>query len=151
MNYCSFYLKDKKSMNEFSKILSRVYLFDTIIFLIGKFGVGKTFFTKGLLNELLNYNVFIKSPSYSFVDIYFFNDIFIGHCDFYRINKISEFDDMFFNLNLNNKFFLLIEWGEKIFNRLQTPDICIYIFCYSFLDRIVILRSKTVNFNKLFF
>lgn len=149
MNFFSFYVNDSYCMEKLSKLFSRLYILNTIVFLFGDFGSGKTFFVKSLLTEFFFNNLCIRSPSYSFIDIYFFDKLYFYHLDFYRNCDVKRFSDLFFDFFLNDNFIFFIEWGEKLFGNLLRPDVCIFIFYYSFFNRIVIVKSRNINFTKL--
>lgn len=145
----SFFFKDYISFNKFSIILSRCYLFNTVIFLIGDFGVGKTFFSKGFLGDILGYNYNVSSASFSKVNVFFLNNMCFYHSDFYDIFSFEDVESKLFNVVYKENFFLLVEWGEKLLSKIS-PDLCIYIHVYSFSSRIIIIKSKYVNLLKLF-
>jgi tRNA A37 threonylcarbamoyladenosine biosynthesis protein TsaE len=144
-----FYFKDYVSFNKFSIILSRCYLLNTAIFLLGNFGVGKTFFSKGLLGEILNYKYTINSSSFSKVNVFFLNGMCFYHVDFYDFVRPYDVDVKLFKFLSDENFFLLTEWGEKLLYKI-TPDIYVYIFFYSIFSRFVIIKSYNINIIKLF-
>ncbi|HIH2763749.1 MAG TPA: tRNA (adenosine(37)-N6)-threonylcarbamoyltransferase complex ATPase subunit type 1 TsaE [Candidatus Azoamicus sp.] len=145
----SFYFNDYISFNRFSVILSRCYLFNTVIFLVGDFGVGKTFFSKGFLGDILNYNCNINSSSFSKVNVFFLNDVCYYHSDFYDFISFKEANIKLFRYLYSENFLLLVEWGEKLLSEI-IPDICINIFFYSFSSRCILIKSKRIDILKLF-
>lgn len=79
----------------------------------GEMGAGKTTFIKAFCKEL-GIGDEISSPTFSLVNEYRLPDNKpVYHFDFYRINDISEAEDMgiyeYFDSGI-----CLIEWGEKI-------------------------------------
>lgn len=145
----SFHFKDCVSFNKFSIILSRCYLFNTIVFLTGDFGVGKTFFSKGFLGDILNYNYNINSSSFSKVNVFFLNNICFYNSDFYDFVSFREADMKLFKYLHSENFFLLVEWGENLLSKI-IPDIYIKIFFNSYSSRFVLIKSNHINFFKLF-
>lgn len=137
------------SFNKFSIILSRCYLFNTIIFLVGDFGIGKTFFSKGFLGNILDYNYNISSSSFSKVNVFFLNDVCFYHSDFYDFISFEDVDSKLSACLDEKKKFLLVEWGEKLIKKIE-PDLCIYIYIYTFSSRIIIIKSKHIDILKLF-
>lgn len=141
-----FYFNDYFAFNKFSIVLSRCYLLNTNIFLFGYFGVGKTFFSKGFLGEVLNYNYDVNSSSFSKVNVFFLNNIYFYHFDCYDSLSSRNID---FKILCEENFFSLVEWGDKLMSKIS-PDLLIYIYFYSFYSRVVILKSYNINFLKLF-
>lgn len=145
----SFYFDSYLSFNKFSKLLSRCYLLNTNIFLFGCFGVGKTFFSKGFFGEILSYKYDINSSSFSKINVFFLNNTFFYHFDFYDLFKINNINMNIFNNLCSENFFLIIEWGNKLISNIN-PDIYIYIYFNSFYSRFVVLKSYNINILKLF-
>jgi tRNA A37 threonylcarbamoyladenosine biosynthesis protein TsaE len=141
-----FYFNDYFAFNKFSIVLSRCYLLNTNIFLFGYFGVGKTFFSKGFLGEVLNYNYDVNSSSFSKVNVFFLNNTYFYHFDCYDSLSSRNID---FKILCEENFFSLVEWGDKLMSKIS-PDLLIYIYFYSFYSRVVILKSYNINFLKLF-
>lgn len=144
-----FYFNNYLTFNKFSIILSRCYLLNTSVFLFGYFGVGKTFFSKGFLGEVLNYKYDINSSSFSKVNIFFLNNTYFYHFDCYNSFNSFNSNNVNFKLLYEENFFSLVEWGDKFISKIS-PDLLIYIFFYSFYSRVVILKSYNINFFKLF-
>lgn len=141
-----FYFNNYFAFNKFSIVLSRCYLLNTNIFLFGYFGVGKTFFSKGFLGEVLNYNYDVNSSSFSKVNVFFLNNTYFYHFDCYDSLSSRNID---FKILCEENFFSLVEWGDKLMSKIS-PDLLIYIYFYSFYSRVVILKSYNINFLKLF-
>ena len=79
----------------------------------GEMGAGKTTFIKILCKEL-GIADDVSSPTFSLVNEYLLPDgKSVFHFDFYRINDISEAEDMGI-YEYFDKGICLIEWGEKI-------------------------------------
>ena len=103
----------EKIANKIKKILSP----GDSIFLYGEIGVGKTTFTRLLINNYEKENKIKKSevlsPTFNIVFEYEFKDYKIKHFDLYRlkndidINNIGLFEDI-------DESILLIEWPELI-------------------------------------
>jgi|JI8StandDraft_1071087.scaffolds.fasta_scaffold34931_2 tRNA threonylcarbamoyladenosine biosynthesis protein TsaE len=84
-----------------------------IITLSGEMGAGKTTFARKILE---NWNVrgFVNSPTFSLMNEY---DLPSGksvyHFDLYRIQNISELEDLGFESIWKNSGLSIIEWWEK--------------------------------------
>ncbi len=145
----SFYFETYFSFNKFSIVLSRCYLSNTNVFLFGYFGVGKTFFAKGFLGDILNHKYDINSSSFSKINVFFLNNTNFYHFDFYDFLKLNKRYIKNVKALHEENFFCLIEWGNNIISRIN-PDLLIYIYFNSFYSRFVILKSYNINILKLF-
>lgn len=93
---------------EFAKTLNK----NDIIVLSGDLGSGKTKFTQGIL-EHFGLEDEISSPTFTIVNEYKNDEIYIFHFDVYRLNNENDFYDIggdeYFGKGL-----CIIEWGEII-------------------------------------
>ena len=85
-----------------------------IVLICGEMGVGKTTLIKEFLS-LLDVVDNVSSPTFSIINEYSTNkDETIYHIDLYRIEDISELDNIGFFEYLESGKTCLIEWGEII-------------------------------------
>ena len=117
------------SLRELEKIaikIKKILLPGDTIFLYGEIGVGKTTFSRMLINSYEKVNKIKKSevlsPTFNIVFEYNIKEFTIQHFDLYRIRKVNEIK----NIGLfekNNDAIILIEWPEllkkKPLNRLE--------------------------------
>ena len=87
------------------------------IFLIGEIGVGKTTFTRSLINYFQKKagveQTQVLSPTYNLLYEYDINRIKVMHYDLYRIKNAKELNQLgIFNENLNS--IKIIEWPQLI-------------------------------------
>ena len=88
----------------------------TILFLNGTLGSGKTFFTDVLINSIFELEnkqqENITSPTFNIVKIYNTKDFDIYHFDLYRIKNVEEL----YELDINDAFenVSIIEWPKII-------------------------------------
>ena len=85
----------------------------TIILLKGQLGSGKTTFVKELLSYKYKFND-VNSPTFGIINTYNIKEHLIFHYDLYRINKVSELDEIGFYDNLETEAVHFIEWPEII-------------------------------------
>ena len=121
-------LSSEKITAEVAKEFTNIFVNGDIVFLIGEMGVGKTTFSKYLINNFqLEYNeklTEVTSPTFNILNEYQIKDFTIKHYDLYRLNSKKDL----INLNMfekNEKSILLVEWPEII---KQKPNLLIRLF-----------------------
>ena len=110
-------LISKTKTTDFFQSLSMYLKPGDVVCLNGSLGVGKTFTSGIIINELTG-NKLISSPTFNLVKTYFVNNkLEIWHCDFYRLNDASEIEEIGIFENINEKI-VIIEWPkfDEIFN-----------------------------------
>ena len=87
-------VKSLEHLNQLSKKVADQLIKNDCIFLIGEIGVGKTTFTRYLINYLQEKNgvkiTEVLSPTFNLLYEYDLNNIKIMHYDLYRISDESE-------------------------------------------------------------
>ena len=114
-------VKSLDHLNKISKTISKKLENGDCIFLIGEIGVGKTTFTKFLINNLQNQKGIketeVLSPTFNLLYEYEIKDLKIMHYDLYRIKKASELNHLGI-FSENEKTVKIIEWPDLI----KTPS-----------------------------
>lgn len=99
----------KRASEELKKHISQ-----NVVLICGEMGVGKT----TLIKELLSINGVVdnvSSPTFSIINEYLIdNNQTVYHMDLYRINDITELENIGFFEYLESGRTCLIEWGEMI-------------------------------------
>ncbi|MCK6593896.1 MAG: tRNA (adenosine(37)-N6)-threonylcarbamoyltransferase complex ATPase subunit type 1 TsaE [Bacteriovoracaceae bacterium] len=85
-----------------------------VLFIEGPVGAGKTTFVKAFVQEERNEHDLkpsapVQSPSYSLINEY----DSILHADLYRLEKKDDLIQLELPMYLEEKEFILIEWGER--------------------------------------
>ena len=88
------------------------FIKNNLIFLNGDIGVGKTTFTKYLV-EIYGLNDEVCSPTFSLENRYNTKNGLIIHFDLYRIKNEEELDMIGFYDTLKEDATILIEWADK--------------------------------------
>ena len=110
-------VKSLDHLNSISAKISKKLEKGDCIFLIGEIGVGKTTFTRHLINNLQKQNGLketeVLSPTFNLLYEYDIKDLKIMHYDLYRIKKASELDHLgIFSDRLDA--IKVIEWPDLI-------------------------------------
>ena len=110
-------VKSLDHLNQISKIISQKLANGDCIFLIGEIGVGKTTFTRYLINNLQNQRGLketeVLSPTFNLLYEYEIKDLKISHYDLYRIKRAKELDHLGILLE-DKKTVKIIEWPDLI-------------------------------------
>ena len=110
-------VKSLDHLNSISVKISKKLEKGDCIFLIGEIGVGKTTFTRHLINNLQKQNGLketeVLSPTFNLLYEYDIKDLKIMHYDLYRIKKLGELDHLgIFSDGLDTV--KVIEWPDLI-------------------------------------
>ncbi len=108
------------------KEIANYYPKGAVIYLSGELGSGKTTLVRGFLRGL-GYKGFVKSPSYSLVEIYRLSTLEVVHVDLYRLEEPEDYLNLGLSDYLKNNPILLIEWPEKSGKFLPSPTLWIKI------------------------
>ena len=103
----------------------------TIILLKGELGSGKTTFVKQLLFHKYKFND-ANSPTFGIINTYNIKDNLIFHYDLYRINNVSELDEIGLYDNLEIEAVHFIEWPEIIPQKMINSN---FIISFEILDQ----------------
>ena len=110
-------VKSLEHLNQISKSILKKLENGDCIFLIGEIGVGKTTFTRFLINNLQNQKGLketeVLSPTFNLLYEYEIKDLKIMHYDLYRIKKAAELDHLGI-FSENEKTIKIIEWPDLI-------------------------------------
>ena len=110
-------VKSLEHLNQISKTISQKLINGDCIFLIGEIGVGKTTFTRCLINNLQNQKGLketeVLSPTFNLLYEYEIKDLKIMHYDLYRIKKANELNHLGI-FSENEKTVKIIEWPDLI-------------------------------------
>lgn len=83
-----------------------------VVHLRGDLGSGKTSCARSLLHAL-GVTATVRSPTYTLVDTYSIGDLTCVHVDLYRLQTLSEVDELGLRDLTGPGCLMLIEWPEK--------------------------------------
>jgi tRNA threonylcarbamoyl adenosine modification protein YjeE len=89
-----------------------------IFFLKGTLGAGKTTFSKYFIQEFLEKNISITSPTFTLMNMYEKDEgnrsiVEVCHCDFYRLETLEDIYELGFFDGMNRRI-TLVEWPELL-------------------------------------
>lgn len=116
------YLPDTEATEQFGAGLYHALSSNTVVFLHGQLGAGKTTLVRGYLRAA-GYSGTVKSPTYNLVEEYSVNGRKIFHFDLYRLNDPEELEYIGINDYFNQAGVCFIEWPDKGAGFLPAPDL----------------------------
>ena len=141
-------LKGLEDTKKFGEKLGSLLKSGDIICLMGDLGAGKTTLTKSI-GIGLGVEDYITSPTFTLINEYK-GRLNLYHFDVYRLEGISDLDDLGFEEYFYSGGVCIIEWGDKIENILPKDKINLSIEKGSELDeRIINLSGEGSRFKEL--
>lgn len=102
--------------------LAKRLMSPSVLSFSGEIGAGKTTFIRAMLRAL-GIQSAIKSPTFSLVESYQVEHLFIHHFDLYRIHEESELEYIGFRDYFLQNAICCIEWPERAKHSLNTVDL----------------------------
>ena len=125
-------ISDQKFLFEITTKISNLLNKGDNLLLFGELGVGKTTFTRILINNLQSKNKIdtteVLSPTFNILNEYLINNLNVKHYDLYRIKQQEELDNL--GLFEEKEAISIIEWPEI----LKLADIKYIKFDFSYFD-----------------
>jgi tRNA threonylcarbamoyladenosine biosynthesis protein TsaE len=116
----------EQEMEAFGARMAGVLVPNTVIFLSGPLGAGKTTLVRGLLRAL-GWQGSVKSPTYTLVESYALADLHLHHFDLYRLTDPAELEFIGLRDYLDGHAICLVEWAERGAEMLPQADLVVEI------------------------
>jgi tRNA threonylcarbamoyladenosine biosynthesis protein TsaE len=117
-------IHSEQDMRDFGARLIGVCDRGGVITLSGDLGTGKTTLVRGAL-QARGVDQHVRSPTYTLVEYYSFDDFSIAHFDLYRLGDPEELEYLGYRDYLNLQTLCLIEWPQRAHGYLQGVDLAV--------------------------
>jgi len=117
-----FVVDDAAAMDALGIQLGRVLDTGAVVFLMGELGAGKTTLVRGVLRGL-GVTGHVRSPTYTLMEGYEFQDRVFQHLDLYRIHAADELEFLGARELDDPNRWVFVEWPERGAGQLPTPDL----------------------------
>jgi tRNA threonylcarbamoyladenosine biosynthesis protein TsaE len=97
-----------------------------VVHLRGELGSGKTTCARSML-QALGVTAAVRSPTYTLVDTYSVGQLTCVHVDLYRLQTLSEVDELGLRDLLGPGYLMLIEWPEKGGPAVPPADLALFL------------------------
>ena len=138
------YLEDESSTQSFGMRVAKLCEPPLIIYLSGELGAGKTTFARGFLRAF-GYKGNVKSPTFSLVESYPFDNLVIYHFDLYRLKDPYELEFIGIrDVSAEQDAVCLIEWPNRGGDATPKADL---VFCFEHSNdhRLLEIKSESTR------
>lgn len=115
-------IENEEEMMNLGGVIAKQFPKNGVVLLHGDLGVGKTTLVRGLLRSL-GFKGIVKSPTYTLVESYQFDQRTIYHFDLYRLGDPEELEYIGGRDYWSGNSLCLIEWPDKAQGFLPEADL----------------------------
>ncbi len=137
-------LSSKNKTEELAIKISEKLKRNDIVFLYGETGVGKTTFTKFLINDLQKKNkqelTEVTSPTFNILNEYQINLIKIYHYDLFRLKSVEELKNLDLFSDRKNSI-TIVEWPQIIKDKPKNLIELVFNYEKDYKKRIVQIKG----------
>lgn len=128
MSLSGVFLADADATEAMGAALARCSALEQVrrIHLEGDLGAGKTTLVRGLLHAL-GHRGAVRSPTYTLLEPYEFQDLTVLHLDLYRVADPEELEYLGLREQSDARTLWLVEWPERGSGWLPSPDLVIVL------------------------
>jgi tRNA threonylcarbamoyladenosine biosynthesis protein TsaE len=119
-------IRDEIEMRELGARLIEACDHGGVISLRGELGTGKTTLVRGALQSL-GLVTGVRSPTYTLIEYYAFDQFDVAHFDLYRLGDPEELEYLGYRDYLNPQTLCFIEWPQRAGGYLQLIDLEVQI------------------------
>jgi len=116
------YLPDLDATEALGGVLASVLFPGALLALEGELGSGKTALVRAMLKSW-GFQGRVKSPSYTLIEQYDFDNFTVCHFDFYRFSEVLEADQAGFREHFNAHSICIVEWPNRAEQWLPAADL----------------------------
>lgn len=121
-----------------------------VLALYGELGAGKTQFAKGVAKGLGIQEKDVQSPTFVISQLHTNGRLPFIHIDLYRLDKVTELEDLGWYDFLQMEGVIVIEWAEKIQMLLSEEEVIFVNISSNDIEERNILIKHDLKFNYLF-
>lgn len=116
-----FQLNTLEDTRKLAQMIAKIITADFVVALNGDLGAGKTTLVREVLYAL-GIHGSIKSPTFTYVEPYQLDEVYIYHFDLYRFSEPEQWFDLGFDEYFLQPHICFIEWAEKAVSLISQSD-----------------------------
>ena len=140
----TYSIPNANAMHKFGQRCAGKLTGGDIVFLRGQLGAGKTTLAGGIIHSL-GVSEPVVSPTYTLVEYYETDKYKIYHIDLYRLTLPHEIETIGLRDMLTPAAIILIEWPERAYNLLPTPQLDVEIIDSDHIRQVKLYTADNKN------
>ncbi len=119
-------IQGEDAMLAFGGVLAKACKAPLVLYLQGQLGAGKTTLARGLLRGF-GYEGAVRSPTFTLLEPYEFENMTLVHLDLYRLGHGEELEFLGLREYCREDTIILVEWPERGEGFLPQADVICFI------------------------